>query len=343
MPHTQSRGSPEFAATSEPERLLSERLSELRDRLSRVILQEDEAISHIPAPVPFPVLDMGEPPRRTIHEMANDGLAGARFPYARPAMPNGNNWQIPSHVINSITNSTQFNGLDDEDAPEHLSRFTRITGVTPEAIYLCLFPFSLGGRAASWLDILPDNSISTWADMQAKFLNKYYPPSKAARIRDQIHSFHMDADEPYHMAWERFNTLLSKCLQHGLSDWDLIKKFYNGITFQMQQQFNTSAGGDMMEKKDADECIEMFEDFAMAEQQQPRSRDSKTVPSSSTRGLHHVSTDTGVAAELASLKKLFIDNLAKMAAKCEVCQGGHDTVDCHVVPSEQVDYVGNPN
>jgi hypothetical protein len=174
---------------------------------------------------------MGEPPRRTIHKMASDGLDGARFPYARPAMPNGNNWHIPSHVLTTISNSTQFNAIDYEDAPGHLSRFIRIcdtfgiTGVTPEAIYLRLFPLSLVGRAASWLDVLTENSIATRADMQAKFLKKYYPPSKAARIRDQIHSFHMDADEPYHMASERFNTLLSKCSQHGLSDWALIKKF----------------------------------------------------------------------------------------------------------------------
>jgi hypothetical protein len=144
----------------------------------------------------------------------------------------------------------------------------------------------------------------------------------------------MDADEPYHMAWERFNTLLSNCPQHGLSDWALIEKFYNGLTFQMQQQFNTCVGGHMMEKKDADECLEMFEDFALAEQQQPKSQTSasRTVPPSSTRGLHHVSVDTEVAAEIASLKKLFIESLNKLAAKCEVCRGGHDTIDCPVVP-----------
>jgi hypothetical protein len=101
-----------------------------------------------------------QPPRRIIHEMASDSLSDTRFSITRPAMPNDNNWQVSSHVLNTIRNSTQFNGLDDEDAPGHLSRFVRIcdtfgiTGVTLEAIYLRLFPFSLADRAASWLDVI---------------------------------------------------------------------------------------------------------------------------------------------------------------------------------------------
>ncbi|KAD4385549.1 hypothetical protein E3N88_25717 [Mikania micrantha] len=89
----------------------------------------------------------------------------------------------------SITNSTQFHGLDDEDAPGYLSLFVRICGtfrindVSEEAVYLRLFPFTLAGRAATWLNLLPKDSITTWADLQTKFLKKYYPPSKSARLR----------------------------------------------------------------------------------------------------------------------------------------------------------------
>ncbi|KAI3773726.1 hypothetical protein L1987_48256 [Smallanthus sonchifolius] len=92
--------------------------------------------------------------------------------------------QIPSHVMSTITHATQFHGLEDEDAPGHVSRFARIcdtfnlTGVSKDAIYLRLFPFSLSGRASTWLDTLPDNSITTWVDLEAKFFKKYYPPSK---------------------------------------------------------------------------------------------------------------------------------------------------------------------
>ncbi|KAI3754900.1 hypothetical protein L1987_54692 [Smallanthus sonchifolius] len=140
------------------------------------------------------------PARRTVHQRASDGVTGPRSPITRPAIPNANSWQIPSHVMSTITHATHFHGLEDEDAPGHLSRFVRIcdtfniTGVSEDDIYLGLFPFSLSGRASAWLDNLPDNSITTWKDLQAKFYKKYYPPSNAARLRDQIHSFRMDPD-----------------------------------------------------------------------------------------------------------------------------------------------------
>ena len=143
------------------------------------------------------------PARRTVHQRASDGVIGARSSILRPNVGANRSWQIPSHVMSTITNSTQFHGLDDEDAPGHLSKFVRICdtfridGVTDEAIYLRLFPFTLSGRAINWLDTLPSDSITTWNDLQGKFLKKYYPPSKAAHLREQIHSFHMESDEAY--------------------------------------------------------------------------------------------------------------------------------------------------
>ncbi|KAI3774223.1 hypothetical protein L1987_48770 [Smallanthus sonchifolius] len=194
------------------------------------------------------------PARRTVHTRASDWVTGARSLITRPTIPTINSWQIPSHVLSTIAHATQFHDLEDEDAPGHVSRFARIcdtfniTGVSKDAIYLRLFPFSLYGRASTWLDTLPDNSITTWDVLEAKFFNRYYLPSRAARLRDQIHSFRMDPDEPYHMAWERFNALLSRYPQHGLSDWAIVEKFYNGLTLEKQQMFNTDAGSHIMDR-----------------------------------------------------------------------------------------------
>ncbi|KAI3813799.1 hypothetical protein L1987_18534 [Smallanthus sonchifolius] len=214
MQRTRSQGLPKFTAYSEPEQEFHERSRDLRERLR--VLCEKKVSSHSP----ISISNMGDadpPARHTVHQRACDGFTGARSPITHPAVPNTNNWQIPSHIMSTITHSTQFPDLGDEDAPGYLSRFGRIcdtfniTGVSGDTIYLRLFPFSLSGRAATWLHTLPDNSITTWEDLQAKFMKKYYPPSKTARLRDQIHSFHMDTDEPYHMAWERINALLSRC------------------------------------------------------------------------------------------------------------------------------------
>ncbi|KAI3819558.1 hypothetical protein L1987_13399 [Smallanthus sonchifolius] len=263
-------------------------------------------------------------PERELHERTQD-FTGARSSITYPAILNTNTWQIPSHVMSTITHATQFHSLEDEDAPRHLSRFARICdtfnimGVSKDAIYLRLFPFSLSCRASTWLDTLPDNSITTWENLQAKFFKKYYPPSRAARLRDQIHSFRMDPDEPYHMAWERFNTLLSRCPQHGLSDWAIVEKFYNGHTFEKQQMFNTAVGGHITDKLEPAKCEEMFESFALAEHQQPYTRTSIPIaraPVSSPRGVHQATPDTSVAVALEAMANE-IKELKLSAQRCE--------------------------
>ncbi|KAK9057912.1 hypothetical protein SSX86_022751 [Deinandra increscens subsp. villosa] len=293
--------------------------------------------------------------RRTVHEQASAGVTEARFAIAQPAIANTANWQVPSHVINTLTHSIQFHGREDEDAPTHISRFIRIcntfglTGVANEIIYLRLFPFSLTSRAAEWLETLPPNSIATWDDLTAKFLKKYHPPAKAARTREEIHSFKMDPDEPYSVAYERFNTLLSRCPQHGLTEWAIIEKFYNGLPYSVQKEFNISAGGHMMEKLTVDECKSLFECFALAEQQAPGGRRAtlaptrSLAPSTSTRGVHHIGSETIPPRELENIYKTLEEIKLHIKAKCELCRGAHDTRDCPLAPAEQVDYIGNRN
>ncbi|KAI3813800.1 hypothetical protein L1987_18535 [Smallanthus sonchifolius] len=90
----------------------------------------------------------------------------------------------------------------------------------------------------------------------------------------------------------------------------------------------------------------MFESFALAEQQQPRSVRT-SIPTartstSSTRGVHQLTPDASVAAALAAMSKE-IKELKLSAQKCEVYKGGHDTCDCPVNQQEQVEYVSNQN
>ena len=104
--------------------------------------------------------------------------------------------------MTAITNSCQFHGRDDEDAPAHINRLTRICstfqleGAVNDARFIQLFPFSLAGRAATWLDSHPAGTFTTWAALRDAFLAKYFPPAKASRLRDQIHSFRMDPMSP---------------------------------------------------------------------------------------------------------------------------------------------------
>ncbi|XP_076885257.1 uncharacterized protein LOC143534716 [Bidens hawaiensis] len=152
----------------------------------------------------------------------------------------------------------------------------------------------------------------------------------------------MEPDEPYSLAWEMFHNLLSRCPQHGLLEWAVVEKFYNGMTFEMQKRFNTSAGGNMLEKLDIDECESLFESFALAEQQESSARGTSRTTTSSARGIFQVLNDTSIAAALEAMQK-DIRELKKISQKCEICRGGHDTVDCPVDQQEKVDYLGNQN
>ncbi|XP_022040215.1 uncharacterized protein LOC110942760 [Helianthus annuus] len=239
--------------------------------------------------------------------------------------------------MTAITNSCQFHGRDDEDAPAHINRLTRlcstfsIEGVNLDARYLQVFPFSLAGRAATWLDSQPAGTYTTWAGLRDAFLAKYFPPAKASRLRNQIHSFRMEPDEPYHLAWERFQTLISRCSQHGLSDWALVEKFYNGLTPEIKASFDTSAGGQLMGKKTMNECNDLFESFAHSDM-------DYSTTSSATRGVNQVGLDPSVAAAFETLKQE-LNEIKKKVDRCEVCRGGHDTIDCPTLTLEQVEYI----
>ncbi|KAD3066469.1 hypothetical protein E3N88_34349 [Mikania micrantha] len=151
----------------------------------------------------------------------------------------------------------------------------------------------------------------------------------------------MAPDEPYYLAWERFQNLLSRCSQHGLSEWALVEKFYNGLTYETRARFDTSAGGHLMGKRDVAECNDLFESFAQAEYEQ-RSSNRNSTPitssSSSMRGVHHVNMDTSVAAALESLAR-DVRDLKMRVDRCEICRAGDATSEC-LVSQEQANYVG---
>ncbi|XP_022026134.2 uncharacterized protein LOC110926739 [Helianthus annuus] len=253
--------------------------------------------------------------------------------------------------MQAITNNIQFHGREDEDAPAHINRFSHILatfslhGAPNDATYLQLLQFSLAGRAATWLDSQPTGTFTTWAGFRQAFLNKYFPPAKASRLRDQIHSFRMEPDEPYYLAWERFQNLCARCSQHGLSDWALCEKFYNSLTQETRDRFDTNAGGHMMGILTVVECLERFKAFAQSQSQSQadqryQSGNSNTTTSAPARGVNHVTMDLSLAAVLENMSRELKEIKAKVD-KCEYCRGGHDTSACPLlVGEEQVDFVG---
>ena len=55
---------------------------------------------------------------------------------------------------------------------------------------------------------LPPGLITTWEELAQKFLAKYFPPSKTAKLRNDITTFVQLEGESLYEAWERYKDLL---------------------------------------------------------------------------------------------------------------------------------------
>ncbi|XP_070037135.1 uncharacterized protein [Nicotiana tomentosiformis] len=80
-------------------------------------------------------------------------------------------FHITNNMLHLLQNKGLFSGSYIEDPQQHLKNFLPICvtqrqpNVTPEAIKILLFPFSVTGEAQTWLNSLPINSIATWEEL----------------------------------------------------------------------------------------------------------------------------------------------------------------------------------
>ncbi|GKA20532.1 reverse transcriptase domain-containing protein [Tanacetum coccineum] len=101
--------------------------------------------------------------------------------------------------------------------------------------------FSLEGAARTWLEKEPPNSITTWNDLVSKFVNRFFPPSKTTKLRNEITRFQQRFGETFSEAWDRLKDLLNKCPHHGFSPLYQIDTFYNSLNQSEQDSLNSVA------------------------------------------------------------------------------------------------------
>ncbi|CAL1388816.1 unnamed protein product [Linum trigynum] len=172
--------------------------------------------------------------------------------------------EITPSFINMITNGYTFSGASNEDPHEHLCRFVSICdtmkspNVSDDAINLRMFSFSLLGNASHWFQNITPRSITTWAQLEKAFLDKYFPPALAMKRQEEIVTFKQVEDESLTEAWKRYKGILMRCPSHGLEDWNVIIILFNGIKREFRDALNNASrnGFTRMEAPAAYDLIE---------------------------------------------------------------------------------------
>ncbi|KAK2444055.1 hypothetical protein QL285_015110 [Trifolium repens] len=145
MPSTRSRGERIEQPVNEPERLLSLRCRNLENR-TRINQNQLETLT--PEIVEEPTLEMAEGPQN--RPLRSYAIPSEIEPHNSIVAPDieANNFEHKPSLL-QVVQQNQFSGNPTDDPNLHLSIFlqyadtVKANGVSPEAIRLRLFPFSL--------------------------------------------------------------------------------------------------------------------------------------------------------------------------------------------------------
>ncbi|CAN6678253.1 unnamed protein product [Malus baccata var. baccata] len=186
-----------------------------------------------------------------------------------PKVEDGSTFEIRHHMLEILPS---FHGLSTDDPNMHLTEFLMgckniyVRGFLAESIKLRLFPYTLKDGARKWLLTLPSGSITSWNQLSAVFLSKYYPASKTLDMRTQILTFAEKPNEAIHEARERYKVLLRKCPHSGINGDTQINLFYKWLNLTAKTLVNASCGGTYSDKN-ALQAYQLFENMATESQQ----------------------------------------------------------------------------
>ncbi|KAH9802981.1 hypothetical protein KPL71_001600 [Citrus sinensis] len=212
---------------------------------------------------------------------------------------------------------------------------------TQDALRPRLFPYSLRDRARAWLNSLPSDSITIWNELADQFLMKYFSPTKNAKLRNEITSFHQLEDKSLYEAWERFKELIRRCPHHGIPCCIQLETFYNGLNPSTRLKVDASANGALLSKSYT-EAYEILERIANNNYQWPSARQPAARGST---WVHNINAITALSAQvtlLTNMVKALTSALAivkqVVELSCVYCGEGHDFDNCLGNPAS-VNYV----
>ncbi|KAK8681373.1 hypothetical protein V6N13_053777 [Hibiscus sabdariffa] len=235
-----------------------------------------------------------------------------------------------------------FHGIPSESPHKHLAEFHLVCssmkpqGVSEDQIKLRAFPFSLSGIAKEWLFYLPPNSITTWTDLNGKFLDRFFPAAKASEIRRSILGIKQKHEESLYEYWERYKKLCASCPQHGLSEQTLVQYFYEGLLPMEMKMIDAASGGALFNMTPT-QAKELISTMAANSQQ-------FGAISEPSRRVHEVSTVSleNKIGQLTNIVNSLVSGKNNSARACGICtMTDHPTDCCPALQEETVNAVGN--
>ena len=292
-------------------------------RLEEVCIHHDEANMDIMLP---PIRDYARP-------------SAVTPPMIRRPVIQVNNFKLKSITL-QLLQEILFHGLAHEDLNAHILNFLEVCDtlkyneVSDDAIRLRLFTFSLKEKAKHWLiSELPD-SITSWDELSNKFLARFFPPARAAKLRIDISHFYQYEGESFYEAWERFKDLLRKFPHYSFTKWMQVHHLYNGLSRPTRTLIDASAGGAIMGKNEV-EAYQIFENVALNDCQWSVERVAPMKPTV----VFNLDMFTNLSAQVSTLSKqlqatqqlgpqLSAHKVEESSLACEHCHGSHPTSQC---------------
>ncbi|XP_027093861.1 uncharacterized protein [Coffea arabica] len=279
---------------------------------------------------------------QTLRELAASKLTHQPLCITFPTLAENTAFELKSGLIHLLPS---FHGLSGEEPHKHVKEFEVVCssmkppGVTEEQIRLRAFPFSLKDAAKDWLYYLPAGSITTWAQLKKKFLEKFFPASRAASLRKEICGIKQYPGESLYEYWDRFNKLYTRCPQHQISEQLLIQYFYEGLQPTDRSIIDAASGGALANKtpRKAWELIEAMaensQQFGFRESNPPRKVNEVEISSLQRQ-----------MSELTSVVRQLAMRETPRAKVCGICTSmDHCTDTCPILQedgAEQVNMAG---
>ncbi|GJY50769.1 reverse transcriptase domain-containing protein [Tanacetum coccineum] len=166
--------------------------------------------------------------KRRRHDLRSDGVSTLVMP-SEHGRPKG---------------TLEDSGLCTENPIHRIKYFLSIVDhiqanvATRDASRLHFFYFTLKGKAKEWLDKMPPGTITSWEQIVSKFLGKFFPPERTARILDKILRFCQSDNESLKDAWKRFQDLLYQAPHHEIKKWLLVQLFYDNMIPKDKEKLN---------------------------------------------------------------------------------------------------------